>query len=543
MNRSDIPFLSAAELADLIQRKEVSPVEATEAYLERIDQVDSKLNAYITVTRDVALAAAREAEAAIAGGGYRGPMHGIPVGVKDQFWTRGIRTTTGSSILADFVPDEDATVMANLKAAGAVLLGKLNMSEYAMAEIFHHPHGTPRNPSRNPGTSSSGSGAATAAFLCATSLGEDTGGSIRTPANWSGLVGLRPSWGRVSRYGVYGGSWSMDQVGPMSRTVEDCAITLQAIAGYDPKDPYTWNVPVPDYRSLLDGNIRGLKVGAITERVHSDRLDPEYREVVGKAIASLGELGATVEEVSIPLTEMSGAPSMAIATTEWAAVHERTFRDHHKELDHNNRIRYPTGRILPAQAYYKAQKIRALLRRQILEALERFDVLVLPSGVSPAPPVESVPGVPGKEQALAGLHKELDHNNRIRYPTGRILPAQAYYKAQKIRALLRRQILEALERFDVLVLPSGVSPAPPVESVPGVPGKEQALAGLGGRASFTGPANLAGTPALSVPCGFTASNLPLGLQIVGRPFDEATVMRVAYAYEQSTEWHRRRPAV
>ena len=168
MNRSDIPFLSAAELADLIQRKEVSPVEATEAYLERIDQVDSKLNAYITVTRDVALAAAREAEAAIAGGGYRGPMHGIPVGVKDQFWTRGIRTTTGSSILADFVPDEDATVMANLKAAGAVLLGKLNMSEYAMAEIFHHPHGTPRNPSRNPGTSSSGSGAATAAFLCAT---------------------------------------------------------------------------------------------------------------------------------------------------------------------------------------------------------------------------------------------------------------------------------------------------------------------------------------------------------------------------------------
>ena len=471
MNRSDIPFLSAAELADLIQRKEVSPVEATEAYLERIDQVDSKLNAYITVTRDVALAAAREAEAAIAGGGYRGPMHGIPVGVKDQFWTRGIRTTAGSSILADFVPDEDATVMANLKAAGAVLLGKLNMSEYAMAEIFHHPHGTPRNPwdtSRNPGTSSSGSGAATAAFLCATSLGEDTGGSIRTPANWSGLVGLRPSWGRVSRYGVYGGSWSMDQVGPMSRTVEDCAITLQAIAGYDPKDPYTWNVPVPDYRSLLDGNIRGLKVGAITERVHSDRLDPEYREVVGKAIASLGELGATVEEVSIPLTEMSGAPSMAIATTEWAAVHERTFRDHHKELDHNNRIRYPTGRILPAQAYYKAQKIRALLRRQILQALERFDVLVLPSGVSPAPPVESVPGVPGKEQALAGL---------------------------------------------------------------------------GGRASFTGPANLAGTPALSVPCGFTASNLPLGLQIVGRPFDEATVMRVAYAYEQSTEWHRRRPAV
>ena len=471
MNRSDLPFLTAAELADLIQRREVSPVEATEAYLERIDQVDPKLNAYITITRDVALAAAREAEAAIAGGGYLGPMHGLPVAVKDQFWTKGIRTTAGSSILADFVPEEDATVMANLKAAGAVLLGKLNMSEYAMAEIFHHPHGTPRNPwdtSRNPGTSSSGSGAATAAFLCATSLGEDTGGSIRTPANWSGIVGLRPSWGRVSRYGVFGGSWSMDQVGPMSRTVEDCAITLQAIAGHDPKDPYTWDVPVPDYRRSLDGDIRGLKVGAITERVHSDRLDPEYRDVVGKAIASLGELGATVEEVSIPLTEMSGAVSMGIATAEWAAVHDRTFREHFQELDHNNRIRYPTGRVLPAQAYYKAQKIRALLRRQMLDALERFDVLVLPTGVGPAPPVESVPGVPGKEQALAGL---------------------------------------------------------------------------GARASFTGPANLAGTPALSVPCGFTATDLPLGLQIVGRPFDEATVMKVAHAYEQSTSWHKRRPPV
>ena len=194
-------------------------MEAAEAYFDRIAEVDGKLNSYITVTRDHALEQAREAETEIARGGHRGPLHGVPVAVKDQFNTAGILTTGGSSVLSDFVPDEDATVIANLKQAGAVLLGKLNMSEFAMAEIYHHPYGTPRNPwdlERNPGTSSSGSGAATAAFLCATSLGEDTGGSIRGPANFSGLVGLRPSFGRVSRYGVMGGSWSMDTVGPIS---------------------------------------------------------------------------------------------------------------------------------------------------------------------------------------------------------------------------------------------------------------------------------------------------------------------------------------
>ena len=216
MEKKDIPFLTATELSGLIQSGRVSPVEAAEAYFDRIAEVDGKLNSYITVTRDHALEQAREAETEIARGGHRGPLHGVPVAVKDQFNTAGILTTGGSSVLSNFVPDEDATVIANLKQAGAVLLGKLNMSEFAMAEIYHHPYGTPRNPwdlERNPGTSSSGSGAATAAFLCATSLGEDTGGSIRGPANFSGLVGLRPSFGRVSRYGVMGGSWSMDTVG------------------------------------------------------------------------------------------------------------------------------------------------------------------------------------------------------------------------------------------------------------------------------------------------------------------------------------------
>jgi aspartyl-tRNA(Asn)/glutamyl-tRNA(Gln) amidotransferase subunit A len=471
MDKKELPFLTASQLSRLIETKEVSPVEATEAYLDRIEAVDPKLNSYITVTGEQALETARQAEHEIATSQHRGPLHGVPMAVKDQFNTAGIRTTGGSSILKDNIPDEDATVITNLKKAGAVMLGKLNMSEFAMAEIYNHPYGTPRNPwdlERNPGTSSSGSGAATAASLCATSLGEDTGGSIRGPANFSGLVGLRPSHGRVSRHGVLGGSWSMDTVGPISRSVEDAAITIQAIAGYDPKDRYSWNVPVPDYRQALTGDIQGIKLGVVQERMDSPNLDPEVRDTVAKAISALGELGASSQDVSIPLAPKAGALTMSILSVEWSNLHRPLFEPNIDELDHNNKIRFLTGSVIPAQFYYKAQKIRAVLRQQILDALEQVDVLVLPTGPVTAPPVESVPGVQSKEHALTGL---------------------------------------------------------------------------AGRISFTGPFNLAGTPALSVPCGFSSSGMPMGLQIVGRPFAEETVLRVAHAYEQTTEWHNRRAPV
>ena len=471
MDKKELPFLTASQLSRLIETKEVSPVEATEAYLDRIEAVDPKLNSYITVTGEQALEAARQAEHEIATSQHRGPLHGVPMAVKDQFNTAGIRTTGGSSILKDNIPDEDATVITNLKKAGAVMLGKLNMSEFAMAEIYNHPYGTPRNPwdlERNPGTSSSGSGAATAASLCATSLGEDTGGSIRGPANFSGLVGLRPSHGRVSRHGVLGGSWSMDTVGPISRSVEDAAITIQAIAGYDPKDRYSWNVPVPDYRQALTGDIQGIKLGVVQERMDSPDLDPEFRDTVAKAISTLGEIGASSQDVSIPLAPKAGALTMSILSVEWSNLHRPLFEPNIDELDHNNKIRFLTGSVIPAQFYYKAQKIRAVLRQQILDALEQVDVLVLPTGPVTAPPVESVPGVQSKEHALTGL---------------------------------------------------------------------------AGRISFTGPFNLAGTPALSVPCGFSSSGMPMGLQIVGRPFAEETVLRVAHAYEQATEWHNRRAPV
>ena len=392
MNPSDLPYLSATELSQLIERKEVSSVEATEAYLDRIDDLDFKFNSYFTVTRKEALQAASDADQAIAKGEYLGPMHGIPVAVKDQLWSKGIRTTGGSRILADFVPDEDATVIANLKEAGAVILGKTNLTEFAIGGPHSFaPARNPWNLDTSAGSSSSGSGAATAAFLCATSIGEDTGGSIRFPAAWCGLVGLRPSWGRVSRYGVMKGVWSMDQAGPISRTVEDAAITLGAIAGYDPKDPYTWETPVPDYRQALDGDIKGMRIGVIKEIVNSDVVDPEVKESVFKATVVLGELGASVEEVSIPLTEHATTISLKLLTAEPASTHQKWLKERLQDYGYSNRINLLTGSIMPAQAYYKAQKLRTLLRDQVHEALQRYDVLVSPTIGVPAQGVE-MPG-------------------------------------------------------------------------------------------------------------------------------------------------------
>ena len=471
MEKAELPFLTATQLSALIKSREVSPVEATKAYLDRIETVDSRLNSYITVCQELALAEAQAAEQEIGSGNYRGPMHGIPVAVKDQFYTKGVLTTGGSNILKDYVPDEDATVISNLKNAGAVLLGKLNMSEYAMGDAFHHPYGRPRNPwdlSRSPGTSSSGSGAATAAHLCATSLGEDTGGSIRGPAAFCGLAGMRPSYGRVSRYGVLGASWSMDIVGPISRTVSDCAMTLGAIAGYDPKDPYTWKTPVPDYLASLDGDIRGLRVGVISERVYTDAVDPDVRRSVEQAIGVLGELGAKTEDVSIPLIVDSAVISSAVIMVDAVAPHGQGIAHRLGEYDHDNRVRLLTGSIVPSRAHQKAVRLREVLRQQILTALQQFDVLVMPTSSIPAS----------------------------------LIPAKA-----------------------------------------GINSKEEVLEVYAGRRSFTAPFNLANLPALSVNCGFTTENLPVGLQLAGKPFAEETLFRVAHAYEQATDWHNRRPPI
>ena len=463
MEQADIPFLSATELSQLIETREVSPVEVVQAHLERIDAVDSNLNSYITVCRGEAIDEARQAERAMVRGNYLGPMHGIPVAIKDQFCTKNIRTTAGSTILADYVPNEDATVVTNLKRAGAILLGKLNMSEFAMGEAFRYPYGTPRNPldqERIPGTSSGGSGAALAGHLCAASVGEDTGGSIRNPASYCGIVGLRPTYGRVSRYGMLGSLWSMDTPGPMARTVADCAMALQAIAGFDPKDLYTIDRPVPDYSQHLDGNISGIRVGVVKEMVYSDVVEPDVRDRVLEAITLLGELTASVEDVAMPLLHRGSVIFAGTALPEVATAHRRWIKTRMRDYDHNIQVRQMTGSIFPAQVYYKAQKLRALFRQQVLEALQKVDVLVLPTTPTPAPKIPTAAGIHSKKEVEASY-------------------------------LSRR--------------------------------------------NFTPIANLAGIPAISVPCGFTSSEptgLPIGLQIVGRPFEEGPVLKVAHAYEK-----------
>lgn len=474
MSPAEIPYLSATELGGLIAAKEVSPLEAVDAYLSRIEQVDPKLNAYITVCADTARQEARQAGTEIARGEYRGPLHGVPVAVKDQIHTKGVLTSDASKIRADFIPEADATVVTRLRAAGAILLGKLNMSEFAMGDPISSYYGAARNPwdlERNPGTSSTGSGAATAGFLCATSLGEDTGGSIRGPAANCGLVGIRPSWGRVSRYGVDGACWSIDTIGPISRTVADCAATLHAIAGYDPQDPYTGQVPVPDYTQALTGDIRGLKVGLVTELIDTGLgLDTQTRDAVVAAAQTLAELGAEVREVSLPLAPQTGAIVRAITSTERVSLHPEWLRERPQDYHFNTRVAFITGNIIPSQVYYKAQKLRAVARRQVLDLLKQVDALIQPTSSGPAGKLDFTPGV-GSQEAAA-------------------------------RALVE--------------------------------------------GSFRGPYSLSGAPALSIPCGFTAEGpggLPLALQIAGRPYGEETVLRVAYAYEQATPWHQRKPPI
>ena len=365
--------------------------------------------------------------------------------------------------------------VTNLKGAGAVLLGKLNMAEMALGDPMNSAFGPAHNPwdlTRNPGTSSTGSGAATAAFLCATSLGEDTAGSIRHPAASCGLVGLRPSWGRVSRYAVDGASWSVDTIGPISRCVADCAVTIRAIAGHDPKDPLTRNLPVPDYQRGLTGDIRGLKVGVPRECFDPEAVGvtQETSDSVRAAIEVLKQLGADIREVSIPMTRHAGAIIRGITHTERVSIHPEWLRDRGQEFHYNTRVAFMTGNIIPAEFYYKAQKLRVMIRQQVLDALQDVDVLAQPCSTAPAAVMEPNAHVESKEQSSKAL----------------------------VEANLRSMF------------------------------------------------SLAGTPALSILCGFTSDGpggLPQALQLAGKPFDEETVLRTAHAYEQNTEWHLRRPPI
>ena len=388
MPNDDIAFLSAAATAEAIRNGSLTPVDAVRAYLDRIDSLDSRLSAYITVTREEALDAAEQVGRRLSAGESLGPLAGVPAAVKDQFWTKGILTTNGSRVYQDFVPSEDATVIKRLKEAGMVLLGKLNMSELAMGGTRNPPWGIAANPwdlERTPGESSSGSGVALSAHLCAASIGEDTGGSGRGPAAYCGVVGLRPTFTRVSRYGMSHMCWFMDAAAPMSKTVEDCALVLGAIAGYDPNDPYTSRLPVPDYTRGMKDGIQGLRVGLIRELHNSSDMHPEVRSAIDASLAVFKDLGAEVKDVSIPLVELAGAISVGIADTEGAGARDEILRTRPQDLDQASRTRLLSGALVPAKLYNRAAKARVLLRRQFMEALQDVDVLVSPTSPYPAP--------------------------------------------------------------------------------------------------------------------------------------------------------------
>ena len=478
--------LTLAGLRSGLDKREFSAVEITKAYLERIAATNPVINTFITICNDTALAEAEAADRLIAAGQVS-TLTGVPIAAKDIFNTAGLRTTCGSHILENYVSPYDATAIQRIKEQNAVILGKLNMDEFAMGSSNENSaFGPVRNPWDTdcvPGGSSGGSAASVAARQTAAALGTDTGGSIRQPASHCSVVGLKPTYGRVSRYGVVAYASSLDQVGPVTRDVRDCALLLQAIAGYDSSDSTSVDSPVPDYQAVLDGDLDGIRIG-LPKEYFIDGLDADVRSSVEQAVATYRDLGAEIIEVSLPHTAYAVACYYLIATAEASS----------------NLARY--------------DGVRFGLRAERAENL--IDMYM--------------------QSRAAGFGAEV--KRRIMLGTYALSSGyyDAYYlKAQKVRTLIRQDFLDAFEKVDALLTPVAPTPAFAIGEKVNDP-LQMYLSDI-----YTIPVNLAGTCAMSLPCGFSATGLPIGMQLIGRPFDEATILHAAHAFEQATAWHNRRP--
>jgi aspartyl-tRNA(Asn)/glutamyl-tRNA(Gln) amidotransferase subunit A len=478
--------LTIHEAQDLLQKGQISSVELTQAIIDRIVAVDNDVKAYLTLTPELALEQAREADRRRAAG-EDNPLLGIPLAIKDVICTRGVPTTCGSKILENFVPPYDATVMAHLGTQGAVLLGKTNMDEFAMGSSTENSaYSVTHNPwdlSRVPGGSSGGSAAAIAADECLGALGSDTGGSVRQPAALCGVVGLKPTYGRVSRYGLVAFASSLDQIGPLGKDVTDCAILMNAIARYDRRDSTSVDAPVPNYTKALVDDIKGMRVG-VPQEYFIEGMQPEVEQRVREAIDKLAELGAEVAEVSLPHTEYSLPTYYLIAPAEASA-----------NLARYDGVKYGLS-LQEGELWDNYEKTRqfgfgAEVKRRIML---------------------------GTYALSAGYY-------------------DAYYlKAQKVRTLIKEDFDRAFADVDVVVAPTSPTVAFKIGEKVDDP-LQMYLSDI-----FTLSVNLAGICGISIPCGF-ADSLPVGLQIIGKPFAEETILQVAYAYEQATEWHKRRPAL
>jgi aspartyl-tRNA(Asn)/glutamyl-tRNA(Gln) amidotransferase subunit A len=482
----DLHTLTMHELHDLLDKREVSSREVTEAFYRRIEALDNRVHAYLTLTRELALEQADQADHQRRRG-ESGPLLGIPLAIKDVICTKGVRTTCGSKILRNFVPPYDATVMERLKTAGAIILGKTNMDEFAMGSSTEQSaYGITHNPwdlSTIPGGSSGGSAAAVAADECAAALGSDTGGSIRQPAACCGVVGLKPTYGRVSRYGLVAFASSLDSIGPLTKDVRDAALLMNVLGGKDRRDSTSADIAMPDCTRVLSGDAKGLRIG-IPREYFVGGIDPEVEGAVRTAVKVLERVGATTAEVSLPHTEYGVAAYYILAPSEASS-----------NLARYDGVKYG----------YRTPQWSNLRDMYMGTRDEGF-------------------GAEVKRRIMLGTYA---------------LSAgyyEAYYKkAQQVRTLIRRDFADAFAHVDVLVAPTAPTPAFKIGERTADP-LQMYLSDV-----FTVPINLAGVPGISVPCGFTSAGLPIGLQIIGKLFDEETILRMAYAFEQNTDYHRRKP--
>jgi aspartyl-tRNA(Asn)/glutamyl-tRNA(Gln) amidotransferase subunit A len=475
----DLKLLTIDGARDAIREGRTTATALAESFYAKIESDDPKIGSYLTLAKDRGLAKAGAIDGMAARGETLPPLAGVPVGIKDVLVTRGVRTTAGSKILGNYIPPYDCTAVARLEAAGAVMLGKMNCDEFAMGSSNENsawkPVHNPRDLSRVPGGSSGGSAAAVAADLAVATLGTDTGGSIRQPASFCGVVGLKPTYGRVSRYGLIAFASSLDHIGPLTKTVRDAAIVLRTIAGRDPMDSTSAEVPVPDYVAELEKPVRGLKIGLAKEYL-AEGLDPEVRKAVEDAVQSLSELGSEIVEISLPHTEYAIATYYIVATAEASS-----------NLARFDGVRYG----------YRAENTHSLS-----EMYRRSRDLGF--------------GAEVKRRIMLGTYA-LSAGYYDAY----------YLKAQKVRALLTRDFDEAFKKVDAIVTPTSPTAAFKLGDKTDDP-LAMYLADI-----YTVTANLAGIPGISIPCGETKGKLPIGMQIFGKHFDEATILRVAHAYEQA----------
>ena len=471
MDASILTDLSGARMARLIASKDLSPVELVNSYIDRIDRLNPKVNAYVTVCQEEALADARLAEEAVMRGDVLQPLHGLPFGAKDQFDTKDVVTTSGSRSLSANIPPEDATTIARMKDAGSVLIGKTSMTQFASGLGDPWQFGEPpRNPwdlDTDTIGSSNGSAIAIAASMCAISLGEDTGGSIRCPSSATGVVGFRPTWGRLSRYRMHALSWSMDSGGPITRTVEDAALMLNAVAGYDPKDTFTSRRPVPDFTQGLGQDVKGKRIGLIKEFMDPEFCEAEVVEAVTAAANHLESIGATVEEVSLPMLRDTRLIASPVTGSDAGHVHEQNLREHLEHYGRNLRLRLIVDLLLPGRILQTASRARAIMRREWLKLLAPYEVLIAPTLMFTLKKIHYADPITEREQA------------RGRFGTG---------------------------TGDVTIV-----------------------------AAFLG------TPAMTVACGFDSNGVPIGLMFMAAPYKEESILNVGHAYEQTTDWHKRRP--